>query len=152
MRAKLGVCVVLCVAALYAPLAFSQCNCLKFPFEPNPPCEDQCLAKILNESDPLVLRSELGLSSGLVDKIQSVREKDDEATLADYKKKLTADEFSALKSSSRSLTTGKLARLQQMNEAANQPRPKPLPFSPERVEEQTEVAEYENDRRRDLAE
>lgn len=66
------------LAMSYASLASSlvwaeSCSCTTFPFQPDPPCFDQCSATLILEADPDRLQAVLDLSQSAVNSIREVR-------------------------------------------------------------------------------
>lgn len=61
-----------CLVALFLVTAQAigdECNCKKYPFEPDPPCWNECTVSYLQQSDGKMLHEVLGLSKPLAAKI-----------------------------------------------------------------------------------
>lgn len=115
----------MCRSSFAAILAFfasytataADCNCRKFPFQPDPPCFDQCCAKMISALDSEELVSILGLEPDLAQKIKAATLGPvfsvGPAELLDYAKFLSPKEFKTLSTRLRSLSQEDFQRIQE---------------------------------------
>lgn len=50
-----------------------QCDCTVWPFDPDPPCFDQCATALVLEGDIEVLQQKLSLSPGTLEEVRRIR-------------------------------------------------------------------------------
>ncbi len=79
------------------------CNCKQFPFTPDPPCFDICVANMLNDVSIEELLAIVGLPYEIVKKISQITGKSEFESLDDYKQFLSQDDMIELEDKFRSL-------------------------------------------------
>lgn len=105
----------LLLMSLLSPPLWAACDCTKFPFRPEPPCETQCYALLANAASDERL-SNLGFSSELIAKIGIAKQKSQrELTWDAYKKQLSRADFARMKGVFDSITVEKWAAAEAMD-------------------------------------
>ena len=105
---RLHILLSLSIAAVSMPAV--ACDCTKFPFRPEPPCESQCYALIANAASPAQLSS-LGFSNELIGKIAVAKNKSQgQLSWDSYKKSLPRDDFQRMQKTFESITKDSWAK------------------------------------------
>jgi hypothetical protein len=84
--------------------ALAECDCLIFPFKPDPPCFKECASKILAQASTKELTTILGLDKPLAQKIVALRDLYGKGSFDLYETKLASREASRVESALRNMT------------------------------------------------
>jgi hypothetical protein len=82
------------VSTILTHAALAECDCTIVPFQPNPPCFQQCVSKILSKATYSELTGIFKLPEDVSKKIISLREQGGTSSSDWYKKALSASEIS----------------------------------------------------------
>lgn len=103
----------LALSAAVAEMAYAECNCLEFPFKPDPPCFNTCCARSLAHASPQDLQKVLGVSAETAQKIAArSADRTPPESLDDYKSVLTSSEFDLVKGRLQSLKQAQFRTLE----------------------------------------
>jgi|SRR5271165_175308 len=97
IRACLGVLVAM--IALYTASTWgsdNRCDCTKFPFEPDPPCANKCIAEYLAIASLDDLRNIFGLPDDIAKMIASIPSNSRPHSLEDYKRIISEPAYQVL--------------------------------------------------------
>jgi hypothetical protein len=88
------------------------CDCLTFPFQPDPPCAQVCHLRVLKEATPAALESELEIDKETADKVVDLRSQANvPKRVEDYRPALSSHEFHEVKRGLDRLDENKVKKL-----------------------------------------
>jgi hypothetical protein len=88
-------------------------DCTKFPFEPDPPCFDECVAKHLAIASPDDLKNVFGLPEDVAKTIAKIPLNQRPRSLEDYRRILPSPIYEALQKNAHALTAANFAQVRR---------------------------------------
>ena len=104
------------ILSIVSPLWAVDCDCTIYPFKPDPPCVDECIAQSLAVANAEELENIAGLDPQIAQMIEKIPINQRPSTLKGYRKFLSQSAFEHMKTSMLYLSGDEFSQLRKAAE------------------------------------